>query len=142
MIHSRRRCPFALGNAGVAFQVAARLPETYFSSTLCGDLQKSPFGACKSPRFIGVLQMSVNSIQGQPAMTAEETNAQIAKLMAETAKLNEDILRSIEERMKVVAETKKINKETFWYPLGLVIGIFTGATAFVMALIALVKAFL
>ena len=75
-------------------------------------------------------------------MTAEETNAQIAKLMAETAKLNEDILRSIEERMKVVAETKKINKETFWYPLGLVIGIFTGATAFVMALIALVKAFL
>ena len=86
--------------------------------------------------------MSVNSIQGQPAMTAEETNAQIAKLMAETAKLNEDILRSIEERMKVVAETKKINKETFWYPLGLVIGIFTGATAFVMALIALVKAFL
>lgn len=76
-------------------------------------------------------------------MTAEETNAHIAKLMAETAKLNEDILRSsIEERMKVVAETKKINKETFWYPLGLVIGIFTGATAFVMALIALVKAFL
>lgn len=75
-------------------------------------------------------------------MTAEETNAKIAKLMAETAKLNEDILRSIEERMKVVAETKKINKETFWYPLGLVIGIFTGATAFVMALIALVKAFL
>ena len=75
-------------------------------------------------------------------MTAEETNAQIAKLMAETAKLNEDILRSIEERMKVIAETKKINKETFWYPLGLVIGIFTGATAFVMALIALVKAFL
>ena len=75
-------------------------------------------------------------------MTAEETNAHIAKLMAETAKLNEDILRSIEERMKVVAETKKINQETFWYPLGLVIGIFTGATAFVMALIALVKAFL
>ena len=75
-------------------------------------------------------------------MTADETNAKIAKLMAETAKLNEDILRSIEERMKVVAETKKINKETFWYPLGLVIGIFTGATAFVMALIALVKAFL
>lgn len=87
--------------------------------------------------------MSVNSqVQGQPAMTAEETNAHIAKLMAETAKLNEDILRSIEERMKVVAETKKINKEAFWYPLGLVIGIFTGATAFVMALIALVKAFL
>lgn len=35
--------------------------------------------------------------------------AEIAKLMAETAKLN--------------AETVKISKQTFWYPLGIAIGL-------------------
>lgn len=76
--------------------------------------------------------MNKSFLQGKANMTADEyreIDANIAKVIAETAKINEEILRSIEERMKIAAETKKINKETFWYPLliasGLVGGIAT-----------------
>lgn len=87
--------------------------------------------------------MSHSSQQGQPTMTAEQDRlieAQIAKLMAETAKINAEILHSFEQRMKTIAETaqakaqtRKFMRETFWYPLLIATGLI-GAVATVVKL--------
>ena len=84
-----------------------------------------------------------SSQQGQPTMTAEQEHlidAQIAKLMAETAKINAEILNSFEQRMKIIAETaqakaqaRKFMRETFWYPLLIATGLI-GAVATVVKL--------
>ena len=71
-----------------------------------------------------------SSLQGQFTMDALEyrkIDAEIANLIATSSKLNA-------ETAKLNAETAKIAKQTYWYPLGIAIGL-------VSAIAALVKLF-
>lgn len=78
-----------------------------------------------------------HSIKGQTTMTAEQNRlieAQIAKLLAETANISNLNVKYDAEIAKLNAETAKIHKETIWYPLLI-------ATGLVGAIAALVKLF-
>jgi hypothetical protein len=62
----------------------------------------------------------------------QKIDAEIAKLIAETSKINKGLDAEV---AKVIAETSKLNKETFWHPMILVAALFAGIGAIVKFLV-------
>lgn len=61
------------------------------------------------------------------------------RALAEVHNLNAETRKMFTEMSKITAETEKIRKETFWYPLALAIGIvatISGATAGLIKLLS------
>lgn len=56
------------------------------------------------------------------AQTSQRVDAEIAKLVAESVKLNN-------EARKLVAETGKLSRETFWYPIAIAAGLMGAGAA-------------
>lgn len=62
----------------------------------------------------------------------QKIDAEIAKLVAETAKINKGFDAEVS---KIKAETLKLDRETFWYPMVIVAGMFAGIGAIVKFLL-------
>ena len=67
----------------------------------------------------------------EPTLPDENIRAEIAKLAAETARLDVERSEQVKaETAKLVAETAKINAEARWYPFVATAGLFAAALAF------------
>ncbi len=67
----------------------------------------------------------------EPTLSDEKIRAEIAKLAAETARLDVERSEQVKaETAKLVAETAKINAEARWYPFVATAGLFAAALAF------------
>ena len=58
----------------------------------------------------------------------QKIDAEIAKLIAETSKINRSFGAEIS---KIKSETLKLDKETFWYPMMITAGLFAGIGAII-----------
>lgn len=79
--------------------------------------------------------------QGLSPVELEKIHAAISKLIDESIKLNDESSKFRTETSELIAEASKLNavagkftRETFWYPMAVVTGLY-GAMAVIMAVI-------
>lgn len=89
----------------------------------------------------GHLQAQIAKLKAETELIELQNKKLQAELMRgslEFAKLQNENLRAAQEPEKIKAETRKLNRETFFYPIVAVTGI-VGATVALLKLVGLLK---